>query len=184
MCKCVCYCHKGIWIYMTLSYCYPSRRWLEEAGQPGVCTAVLETFPSALWLVHFSLLTTRGTLWNRIGPSIKIFLKRLEATGEILKKQFSVFSCVCLTWLTNDDVIRHGRAMLVPGDALIHALVRLCLLSTDVNDQSAWAGLHNNFRILFHIEMSAVACPWKARVTTENPLRQHSHSGVTISCFL
>lgn len=79
----------------------------------------------------------------------------------------------CLTWLTDDDVIGHGRAMLVAGDALIHALVRLGLLSADVNDQSAWAGLHNNFRILFHIEMSAVACPWKARVKTENPLGEH-----------
>lgn len=98
--------------------------------------------------------------------------------------QFSLFSWVCLTWLTNDDVTGQGRAMLVAGDALIHALVRLCLLSADVNDQSAWVGLHNNFRILFHIKMSAITCPWKARVKTENPLRQHSHSDVTINIFI
>lgn len=74
--------------------------------------------------------------------------------------------------------------MLVAGDALIHALVRLGLFSTDVNDQSAWAGLYNNFRILFHIEMSAVACPWKARVKTENPLGEHAHSDFTINIFI
>lgn len=179
------YCHKSMWIYVIFSYCYPSRRWLEEAGQPGVCTAVLETFPSAPWLVHFSLLTTRGTLWNIIGPSIK---KMTGGNWRNIKKaflwQFSLFSCVCLTWLTNDDVTGQGRAKLVAGDALIHALVRLCLLSADVNDQSAWAGLHNNFRILFHIKMSAVTCPWKARVKTENPLWQHSHSDVTINIFI
>lgn len=79
---------------MIFSYCYSSRRWLEEAGQPGVCTAVLETFPSAPWLVHFSLLTTRGTLWNRIGPSIKT--KLTGGNWRSIKKAFLWQFSLCL----------------------------------------------------------------------------------------
>ncbi len=171
-----------------ISYCYPSRRWLEEAGQPGGCTAALETFPSAPWLVQFSPLTTRGTLWNRIGPSIK---KNKLTSGDCknINKtflwQFIQIRCVCLTWLTDDNVIGHGRAVLVAGDALVNSLIRLCLLSADVNDQSTWVGLHDNFEILFRIEMSAITCPWKARlrrVKIENQLRQHACT-VTLQSF-
>lgn len=83
-----------MWIYVIFSYCYPSRRWLEEAGQPGVCTAVLETFPSAPWLVHFSLLTTRGTLWNSNGRSIKKRLARGKWRN--IKKAFLWQFSLCL----------------------------------------------------------------------------------------
>lgn len=92
-------------------------------------------------------------------------------------RQFILIRCVCLTWLTDDNVIGHGRAVLVAGDALVNTLIRLCLLSADVNDQSAWVGLHDNFGILFHIEMSAITCPWKARlrrVKIKKQLRQHA----------
>ncbi len=87
-------------IYVDISYCYPSRRWLEEAGQRGVCIAALETFPSAPWLVQFSPLTTRGTLWNRIGPSIK---KKKDWHG-VTAKTLTKHPCgnyMCLSYLTD-----------------------------------------------------------------------------------
>lgn len=67
-----------------------------------------------------------------------------------------------LTGLPNDNFVGHSGAMVVVGCTLVRSLVSLSLFPADVDDQSSWAGLHQDFGVFLHIKVGPISCPWKA----------------------
>lgn len=73
-----------------------------------------------------------------------------------------------LTGLSDDNLVGHSGAALIVGCTLVRSLVSLSLLLADVNDQSSWAGLHQDFGVFLYIKVGPVSCPWKARYNKNN----------------
>lgn len=67
--------------------------------------------------------------------------------------------CRVLTGLSHYDVVGNGGSMLVPGRALVDALILLRLHTTDVYDQGPGVGLHGHVGVVVHVEVSPVPRP-------------------------
>lgn len=67
-----------------------------------------------------------------------------------------------LTGLSHDDVVGDGRAVLVPGRALVDALVLLRFHAADVDHQGPRVGLHAHVGVVVHVKVGAVPRPGEA----------------------
>lgn len=68
-----------------------------------------------------------------------------------------------LTGLSDDNPVGYSRAMLVVSRTLVRSLISLRLLPADVNDQSPWTGLHQDFGVFLYIEVGPISRPGKTR---------------------
>lgn len=73
-----------------------------------------------------------------------------------------------LTGLSDDNVVGHSSAVVIVSCTLVGSLIGLRFLPTDVNDQSSWTGLHQDFRVFLHIKVGPISCPGKARIKQNN----------------
>lgn len=68
-----------------------------------------------------------------------------------------------LTGLSDDNPVGYSRAVLVVSRTLVRSLISLRLLPADVNDQSPWTGLHQDFGVFLYIEVGPISRPGKTR---------------------
>lgn len=71
-----------------------------------------------------------------------------------------------LTGLADDNVVGHCSPVLIPGCALVDALVGLGLLATDIDDQCPRAGLHDHLGVLVNVEVRPIPGPREATCGT------------------
>lgn len=67
--------------------------------------------------------------------------------------------CTALTGLSHNDVVGDGGSMLVPGRALVDALVLLRFHAADVYYQGPRVGLHGHVGVVVHVEVGPVPRP-------------------------
>lgn len=87
----------------------------------------------------------------------------------IYKNQWKQLNIIkSLTGLPDDNAVGYGSAVLVVSRTLVRPLVGLGLFPADVNNQSPWAGLHQNFGVFLYVEVGPISRPGKARINKNN----------------
>lgn len=69
-----------------------------------------------------------------------------------------------LTGLSDDDVVRQSRSVLVLSSTLIRSLVGFSLFPTDVDDKSSRTRFHQDFGVFIHVEVSSVPRPGETKI--------------------